>query len=51
MNITVALPRDINARVEGQPDLVPKSDPFRGVYSGLCEVLDDLHHVLNRWLI
>jgi hypothetical protein len=51
MDVAVALPSHFNTRVEAHPDLVPESNSLRGVYSRLRKALDDLHHVLNRWLI
>jgi hypothetical protein len=51
VDVAVTLPSYFNTRVEAHSDLVPEPNSLRGVYSRLRKALDDLHHVLNRWLI
>ena len=51
MHIAIAFPADMDTGMESQTYLVPEPDALGWVDRRLGEVLDDLHHVLDGWLV
>lgn len=51
MDIAIAFPEHVNARMEAKSYLVPKADFLGRINLGLCKSFDDLHHILYDRLV